>query len=146
MCSRRGRATTVGDEGGYGPSLPSNENAIDAVLEGIVKAGYEPGRDLVIALDPAATEFFDAASGTYVLAGDDRTLSGQEMVEFWEDWTARFPIASIEDGLAETTGRIGAPCNRALAATCSSSATISSSRIRSGWREASGRRPRTRFW
>jgi enolase len=97
----RGAATTVGDEGGYGPSLPSNENAIDAVLEGVVKAGYEPGRDLVIALDPAATEFFDVATGTYVLKGDDRTLSGQEMVAFWEDWTARFPIASIEDGLAE---------------------------------------------
>jgi enolase len=97
----RGAATTVGDEGGYGPSLPSNENAIDAVLEGIVKAGYEPGRDLVIALDPAATEFFDAATGTYVLNGEDRTLSGHEMVKFWEDWTARFPIASIEDGLAE---------------------------------------------
>jgi enolase len=97
----RGAATTVGDEGGYGPSLPSNESAIDAVLEAITKAGYEPGRDLVIALDPAATEFFDAATGNYVLNGDDRTLSGSEMVKFWEDWTARFPIASIEDGLAE---------------------------------------------
>ena len=97
----RGAATTVGDEGGYGPSLPSNENAIDAVLEAIAQAGYEPGRDLVIALDPAATEFFDAATGSYVLNGDDRTLSGHEMVKFWEDWTARFPIASIEDGLAE---------------------------------------------
>ena len=97
----RGAATTVGDEGGYGPSLPSNENAIDAVLEGIVKAGYEPGHDLVIALDPAATEFFDAATGNYILKGDDRTLSGYDMVEFWKDWTARFPIASIEDGLAE---------------------------------------------
>ncbi|MDF2762374.1 MAG: phosphopyruvate hydratase [Thermomicrobiales bacterium] len=97
----RGAATTVGDEGGYGPSLPSNENAIDAVLEGIVKAGYKPGSDLVIALDPAATEFFDAATGNYILKGDDRTLSGHDMVEFWKDWTARFPIASIEDGLAE---------------------------------------------
>jgi enolase len=97
----QGAATTVGDEGGYGPSLPSNESAIDAVLEAIAKAGYEPGRDLVIALDPAATEFFDAATGTYDLKGDDRTLSGQEMVEFWQDWTTRFPIASVEDGLAE---------------------------------------------
>ena len=97
----QGAATTVGDEGGYGPSLPSNEAALDAVLEGITKAGYEPGRDLVIALDPAATEFFDAATGTYVLRGEGRTLSGHEMVEFWEDWSARFPIASIEDGLAE---------------------------------------------
>jgi len=97
----QGAATTVGDEGGYGPSLPSNESAIDAVLEGIVKAGYEPGRDLVIALDPAATEFFDATTGAYLLKGDDRTLSGQEMVAFWQDWTVRFPIASVEDGLAE---------------------------------------------
>jgi enolase len=97
----QGAATTVGDEGGYGPSLPSNESAIDAVLEAIAKAGYEPGRDLVIALDPAATEFFDAATGNYVLKGDDRTLTGPEMAAFWEDWTARFPIASIEDGLAE---------------------------------------------
>jgi enolase len=97
----QGAATTVGDEGGYGPSLPSNESAIDAVLEAIAKAGYEPGRDLVIALDPAATEFFDAATGHYVLKGDDRTLTGAEMVEFWEDWAARFPIASVEDGLAE---------------------------------------------
>src|SRR5215216_6972607 len=97
----RGAATTVGDEGGYGPSLPSNENAIDSVLEAIAKAGYEPGRDLVIALDPAATEFFDAATGSYILKGDDRTLTGPEMVQFWKDWTTRFPIASVEDGLAE---------------------------------------------
>jgi enolase len=101
VLKERGAATTVGDEGGYGPSLPSNENAIDAVLEAIARAGYEPGRDLVIALDPAATEFFDASTGNYVLNGDDRTLSGQEMVAFWENWTARFPIASIEDGLGE---------------------------------------------
>jgi enolase len=101
VLKERGAATTVGDEGGYGPSLPSNENAIDAVLEAIAKAGFAPGSDLVIALDPAATEFFDAATGNYVLSGDDRTLSGPEMVKFWEDWTARFPIASIEDGLAE---------------------------------------------
>jgi len=97
----RGAATTVGDEGGYGPSLSSNEHAIEAVLEGIAKAGYEPGRDLVIALDPATTEFFDATTGNYLLKGDDRTLSGHEMVEFWKDWTTRFPIASVEDGLAE---------------------------------------------
>ena len=97
----QGAATTVGDEGGYGPSLPSNEAALKAVLEGIAKAGYEAERDLMIALDPAATEFFDSATGNYVLQGEERTLSGGEMVEFWEDWTARFPIASIEDGLAE---------------------------------------------
>jgi enolase len=97
----RGAATTVGDEGGYGPSLSSNETAIDAVLEGMVKAGYEPGRDLVIALDPAATEFFDASDGRYVLRGEEITLTGEEMVEFWSGWTASYPIVSIEDGLAE---------------------------------------------
>lgn len=96
---KRGAATTVGDEGGYGPSLPSNEAALDAVLEAISKAGYEPGRDLVMALDPAATEFFEDRA--YVLKGEGRTLSGAEMVEFWADWVERYPIASIEDGLAE---------------------------------------------
>jgi enolase len=99
----RGAATTVGDEGGYGPSLPSNEAALDAVLEAIRKAGYEPGRDLVIALDPAATEFFE--DGSYVLKGEGRTLSGEEIVDFWTDWTERYPIASIEDGLAEDDWR-----------------------------------------
>jgi enolase len=94
-----GAATTVGDEGGYGPSLPSNEAALDAVLEGIRQAGYEPGRDLVIALDPAATEFY--VDGNYVLKGEGRTLSGSEMIDFWQDWVDRYPIASIEDGLAE---------------------------------------------
>ncbi len=99
VLKKLGAATTVGDEGGYGPSLPSNEAALDAVLEGIAKAGYEAGRDLMIALDPAATEFFD--DGAYVLKGEGRTLSGEEMVAFWADWVARYPIASIEDGLAE---------------------------------------------
>ncbi len=99
VLKEQGATTTVGDEGGYGPSLPSNEAALEAVLEGIRRAGYEPGRDLVIALDPAATEFF--ADGEYVLKGEGRTLSGEKMVGFWVDWTERYPIASIEDGLAE---------------------------------------------
>lgn len=99
VLKKLGAATTVGDEGGYGPSLPSNEAALDAVLEAITKAGYEPGRDVTIALDPAATEFFE--DGNYVLKGEGRTLSGDEMVNFWSDWTARYPITSIEDGLAE---------------------------------------------
>jgi enolase len=99
VLKEQGAATTVGDEGGYGPSLPSNEAALEAVLEGIKRAGYEPGRDLVIALDPAATEFF--SDGSYELKGEGRTLSGDEMVGFWADWTERYPITSIEDGLAE---------------------------------------------
>ena len=142
----QGAATTVGDEGGYGPSLPSNEAALEAVLEGIAKAGYEPGRDLTIALDPAATEFFDAATGNYVLQGEGRTLSGHEMVEFWEDWTTRFPIASIKTGWRRTTGSIGAPCKRKSETMCSSSATISSLPTRSAWREAFVRPPGTRSW
>jgi enolase len=99
VLKKHGAATTVGDEGGYGPSLPSNEAALDAVLEAIAKAGYEPERDLTLALDPAATEFFE--NGSYTLKGEDRTLSGEQMVEFWADWTARYPIALLEDGLAE---------------------------------------------
>ena len=99
VLKKMGAGTLVGDEGGYGPSLPSNEAALDAVLEAITKAGYEPGRDLVIALDPASTEFFE--DGNYVLKGEGRTLSGSQMVDFWADWTERYPIASIEDGLAE---------------------------------------------
>jgi enolase len=101
VLAERGAATTVGDEGGYGPSLPSNESALDAVLEAIARAGYKSGRDLVIALDPAATEFFNEKRDTYDLKGEGRTLSGDEMVSFWADWVARYPIASIEDGLAE---------------------------------------------
>jgi len=95
----RGMNTSVGDEGGYAPSLPSNEEAVDVVLEAIAKAGYRAGEDLVIALDPAATEFYQ--DGNYVLAGEGRTLSGEEIVGFWADWCAKYPIVSIEDGLAE---------------------------------------------
>jgi enolase len=95
----RGQNTNVGDEGGYAPSLASNEEAIAVILEAIEKAGYRAGDDLVIALDPAATEFYDA--GKYTLTGEGRTLSGGEMVDFLAGWTERYPIASIEDGLAE---------------------------------------------
>ena len=99
VLKQRGMNTSVGDEGGYAPSLASNEDAVAVVLEAIERAGYRAGDDIVIALDPASTEFF--ADGNYVLAGEGRTLSGAEMVDFWADWTARYPIVSIEDGLAE---------------------------------------------
>ena len=99
VLKQRGMNTSVGDEGGYAPSLASNEEAVAVVLEAIERAGYRAGDDIVIALDPASTEFF--ADGNYVLAGEGRTLSGAEMVDFWADWTARYPIVSIEDGLAE---------------------------------------------
>ena len=99
VLKQRGMNTSVGDEGGYAPSLASNEEAVAVVLEAVERAGYRAGDDIVIALDPASTEYF--ADGSYVLAGEGRTLSGAEMVDFWADWTARYPIVSIEDGLAE---------------------------------------------
>jgi enolase len=92
-------ATTVGDEGGYAPSLGSNEDAIAAVLTAIERAGYTPGEQVGIALDPATTELF--SDGRYTLAREDRTLTGGELIDFWADWADRFPIVSLEDGLAE---------------------------------------------
>jgi enolase len=95
----RGFNTNVGDEGGYAPSLGSNQEALDLIIEAIETAGYKPGDDLAIALDPASTEFFE--DGKYVLQGEGRTLGAEEMVAFLKDWTERYPIVSIEDGLAE---------------------------------------------
>jgi enolase len=95
----RGYSTGVGDEGGFAPNLRSNEEAIEVVLEGITRAKYKPGDDICIALDPAATEFFN--DGKYHLAGDNKTLTSDEMVAFWADWAQKYPIVSLEDGLAE---------------------------------------------
>jgi len=95
----RGHASNVGDEGGFAPSLDTNEAALELVLRAIERAGYEAGRDIVIALDPAASEIFD--NERYRLASEERTLDGRAMVEFWLDWLRRYPIASLEDGLAE---------------------------------------------
>ncbi len=94
-----GQNTNVGDEGGYAPSLPSNRDAVAIVTKAIETAGYRPGEDLVIALDPAASEFF--VDGQYDLAGEGRKLSPAEMIDYYADWCASFPITSIEDGLAE---------------------------------------------
>jgi enolase len=99
VLSERGLATAVGDEGGFAPNLSSNREAIELVLRAIEKAGYEPGDQVAIALDPAASEFCE--DGKYVLAGEGATHSSEEMIAFWEDWVARYPILSIEDGLAE---------------------------------------------
>jgi enolase len=95
----RGFSTTVGDEGGYAPSLDSNEAAIKLILEAIEAAGYEPGRDVALALDPAITELYE--DGKYVLHREGATLTSAEMIAFWEDWITRYPIVSIEDGMAE---------------------------------------------
>jgi enolase len=99
LLHEEGFATTVGDEGGYAPSLGSNEDAIAAVLTAIERAGYAPGEQIGIALDPATTELF--SDGRYTLAREDRTLTGGELIDFWADWADRFPIVSLEDGLAE---------------------------------------------
>jgi enolase len=98
----KGFSTNVGDEGGFAPNLQSNEEAIQLVLMAIEKAGYAPGKDIFIAMDAASTEFYDEASGMYIFkksTGDKLTSS--EMVSFWADWCKKYPIISIEDGLAE---------------------------------------------
>ncbi len=97
----RGLGTGVGDEGGFAPDLESNEAALALVVEAVKAAGYTPGDQVMIALDPAATEFFDADRGVYVLAGEGRELSSAQMVDFWADLAERYPIISLEDGMAE---------------------------------------------
>jgi enolase len=95
----RGLNTNVGDEGGFAPSLPSNQEAVEVVLAAIEKAGYKPGRDCFIALDPASSEFYK--NKKYVLAKEGVSLSSQEMVEYYAKWVSQYPIISIEDGMAE---------------------------------------------
>jgi enolase len=97
--SARGLSTAGGDEGGFAPDLESNEAALQAVLEGVEGAGYEPGKDVFIALDPATSEIFE--NGAYVLAHEGRSLSPEEMASYWEDACSRYPIVSIEDGMDE---------------------------------------------
>ncbi|MBX7243841.1 MAG: phosphopyruvate hydratase, partial [Bacteroidia bacterium] len=102
VLKKRGLSTNVGDEGGFAPNLKSNEEGIQTVLEAIEKAGYRPGEDIFLALDAASSEFYDEASGMYVFkksTGDK--LTSQQMVDFWADWCRKYPIVSIEDGLAE---------------------------------------------
>jgi enolase len=95
----RGLSTAVGDEGGFAPNLSSNEEAVRILVEAIDAAGLVPGQDIAIAMDPAASELF--SDGRYVLAGEGRTLSPAEMVDYWVDLVGRFPIVSLEDGMAE---------------------------------------------
>lgn len=95
----QGYSTGIGDEGGFAPSLKSNEAALEVILSAIKKAGYEPGKDIHIALDPASNELYE--NGKYNLAKEGRSLSSEEMVSFWEDWIDKYPIISLEDGMAE---------------------------------------------
>ncbi|HYL75381.1 MAG TPA: phosphopyruvate hydratase [Bryobacteraceae bacterium] len=102
VLKKRGYSTSVGDEGGFAPNLKSNEEALEAVMEAITKAGYKPGAQIGIALDPAASEFYDKASGKYVFKKSDKSQrSSAEMVKFWAKWVEQYPIVSIEDGMAE---------------------------------------------
>jgi enolase len=99
VLSKKGYATTVGDEGGFAPSLGSNQAALDVIMEAIEQAGYSAGDQIQIALDPAASEIY--ADGKYNLAIEGKSLTGEEMVAFWADWVSRYPIISLEDGLSE---------------------------------------------
>ncbi len=100
VLKKRGYSTSVGDEGGFAPNLKSNDEAIEAILEAINAAGYTPGQQIAIALDPASSEFYD--EGHYVFKkSDGRRLTSEQMVRFWTEWVRQYPIISIEDGLAE---------------------------------------------
>ncbi len=106
--------TNVGDEGGFAPDLKSNEEALKLVMEAIDNAGYVPGDDVMIALDAASTEFYQAANDRYVLESTGDTLSPADMVAMWTDWCKRYPILSIEDGMAEDDWNGWAQLSRAL--------------------------------
>jgi enolase len=102
VLKKRGYSTAVGDEGGFAPSLKSNEEALEVLMEAIEKAGYKPGEQIAIALDPASSEFFDKDKKKYVFKKSDKSeKTSEQMVEFWSNWVRQYPIISIEDGLAE---------------------------------------------
>lgn len=97
----KGMSTNVGDEGGFAPSLESNEEAIQVVIQAIEKAGFRPGQDVYIALDAASSEFYNAETGKYSFESTGEQMTSSEMVGFWKEWCSKYPIVSIEDGLAE---------------------------------------------
>ncbi len=102
VLKKKGYNTAVGDEGGFAPSLKSNVEAIEVILEAIEQAGFKAGEDIALALDPASSEFFDKSSGKYVFKKSDKSeKTSEEMANFWADWARQYPIISIEDGLAE---------------------------------------------
>ena len=101
VLKERGYTTLVGDEGGYAPALKANSEAVEVILEAIEKAGYKPGEQVSIALDPAASEFYEEQEGLYNLRTEGRKLNSEEMVAYWKSWVDQYPIVSIEDGLAQ---------------------------------------------
>ena len=100
VLKKKGYTTSVGDEGGFAPNLKSNEEAIETILEAIAQSGYRAGDDVLLALDPAASEFYDGSSYVFKKS-DGRKLSSDQMISFWKDWAEKYPIISIEDGMAE---------------------------------------------
>jgi enolase len=105
VLKKMGHSTNVGDEGGFAPSLGGNEPAIDVILEAIERAGYKAGKDLAIALDPASSELWDAKQGAYVLPKEGAKLSSEQLADHWTRWCEKYPIVSIEDGMAEDDWR-----------------------------------------
>jgi enolase len=102
VLKKKGYSTSVGDEGGFAPNLKSNEEAIEVILESITKAGYSPGRDVGLALDPAASEFYDKGRKKYIFKKSDKSeRTSEQMVDFWANWVKKYPIISVEDGMAE---------------------------------------------
>lgn len=102
VLKKKGYSTNVGDEGGFAPNIPSNEEAIETVLKAIEEAGYKPGKDIYIAMDAATTEFYDEKTGLYTFKkSDKREMDSAGMVAYWKQWTDKYPIISIEDGMAE---------------------------------------------
>ncbi|MEY4571123.1 MAG: hypothetical protein RLZ10_316 [Bacteroidota bacterium] len=101
VLKKQGMSTNVGDEGGFAPSLKSNDEAIEVVIQAIEKAGFKPGEDVYIALDAASSEFYKSETGKYHFESTGENLTSAEMVGFWKDWVSKYPIISIEDGLAE---------------------------------------------
>ncbi len=112
LLAERGMSTAVGDEGGFAPDLPRNEDAVKLLLEAIERAGRVPGEEIALALDPATSELWD--DGAYVLEGEGRTLSPAELVDYWVDLVDRYPIVSLEDGMAEEDWDGWAACTQAL--------------------------------
>jgi enolase len=119
VLKKKGLSTNVGDEGGFAPNIASNVEAIEVVLQAIETAGFKPGDDMMIAMDAASSEFYDASSGTYHFkksTGDK--LSSSDMVNYWSEWVNKYPIISIEDGMAEDdwkgwkelTEKVGSKC------------------------------------
>jgi enolase len=115
----KGYSTNVGDEGGFAPNIKSNQEAIEIVLKSIESAGYRPGEDIFIAMDAASSEFYDAEKGLYILKkSTGQSMTSAELVDFWADWVNKYPIISIEDGLAEDdwagwkllTEKVGSKC------------------------------------